>query len=638
MCKVVCVGRRARCVVSRLVREPSDCPMAIFAGLFSDLRKPNTPYFDDYFGPNVWNFKVLASVLFMFATSIFPAITFASLLHRETNSSIGVIEVLLSSCITGSLYSIFSGQPVTIVGVTGPTSILTIATYNMSKRWNIDFIPFYGCAQLWAFVLHLLLVMFNSCQLAKYITDFSCEIFGILIALIYFESGIDDLVIGFKTDVTIGLFEFILAVGLFLSCKIFSEAKMWHIFNDHIRELIADYGPTISVIVWTYIGNSNRHNQNFVVRRLEVPKTFSTTTDRPWLVDLSVLPAWAIFAAILPGFIITVLFFFDHNISSLMAQPKYYHLKKPNTFHWDFLVVGFGLLLTGLLGIPPTCGLIPQSPLHSKSLVTYATSTEENSHSLQHVHHQQVVKVYEQRVSNLSQSVLMGIMCSEPLLRVLHLIPQSLLDGFFLYLGFASFYHNEVAQRLFLISSEKKFHNYYRNYSPLHHDSPPDTMSVEEGGKEMDRDSPQGDPASPSTLAPPAQAGPSSTSTSTTIIPFSSIVGYTAIQSVCVIAIFVIVQTPSEIIFPLLIGVLVPIRMYLLPRYFSAYELSLLDHNHVVDHYPPATDEISVDEGHQECLEVIDDPGAVTVLELSPGGASVSVHPSDYHTLSSSTN
>jgi boron transporter len=616
----------------------------IFTGLVSDLKKPNTSLFNDYFGPNVWNFKVLASVLFMFATSIFPAITFASLLQRETDSNIGVIEVLLSSCITGSLYSIFSGQPVTIVGVTGPTSILTIATYNMAKRWEVDFIAFYGCAQLWAFAMHLGLVMFNSCQLAKYITDFSCDIFGILIALIYFESGIDDLVLGFKKDVTIGLFEFILAIGVYISCKKLSEAKMWHLFNDRVRELIADYGPTISVIVWTYIGNCNRHNENFIVRRLEVPKTFSTTNDRAWLVDFSVLPAWAIFAAILPGFIITVLFFFDHNISSLMAQPTYYHLKKPNTFHWDFLVVGFGVLLTGLLGIPPTCGLIPQSPLHSKSLVTYATSTEGDSQSIQHVHHQRVVKVYEQRVSNLSQSVLMGIMCSQPLLKVLHLIPQSLLDGFFLYLGFASFYHNEVAQRLFLICSEKKFHNYYPKYSTLHnHDHHhhsavnDDEGTGEEHKQDLHLEIDHGKGKDSESLPTPA---PTPSSLSSTIIPFNTIAAYTAVQSISVIIIFVIVQTPSEIIFPLLIGVLVPIRMYLLPRYFSEYELSVLDHNHVVDNPSAASDEDveSIDPGHGECIEVIDDEEEGRGESTNGGGprAIESNHTgsvSDYHTL-----
>jgi hypothetical protein len=45
--------------------------------------------------------KVLASTLFIFFTSLAPAITFSLLLTNVTNDQIGAIEVLLSMCITG---------------------------------------------------------------------------------------------------------------------------------------------------------------------------------------------------------------------------------------------------------------------------------------------------------------------------------------------------------------------------------------------------------------------------------------------------------------------------------------------------------------------------------------------------------
>jgi hypothetical protein len=47
--------------------------------------------------------------------------------------------------------------------------------------------------------------------------------------------------------------------------------------------------------------------------------------------------------------IITVLFAFDHNISSLMAQAKEYQLQKGTAFHFDFLVLGVCLIITGML-------------------------------------------------------------------------------------------------------------------------------------------------------------------------------------------------------------------------------------------------------------------------------------------------
>jgi hypothetical protein len=44
--------------------------------------------------------------------------------------------------------------------------------------------------------------------------------------------------------------------------------------------------------------------------------------------------------AIGPGVILTILFFFDHNVSSILSQKREFHLKKPSAYHWDFFVIG----------------------------------------------------------------------------------------------------------------------------------------------------------------------------------------------------------------------------------------------------------------------------------------------------------
>lgn len=51
-------------------------------------------------------------------------------------------------------------------------------------------------------------------------------------------------------------------------------------------------------------------------------------------------------AALVPAFLITMLFWFDHNVSSKMAQQEEFNLRKPGAYHWDFLV------LSGLVGGP----------------------------------------------------------------------------------------------------------------------------------------------------------------------------------------------------------------------------------------------------------------------------------------------
>jgi len=87
------------------------------------------------------------------------------------------------------------------------------------------------------------------------------------------------------------------------------------------------------------------------------------------------LPIGWIFLAVIPGAIITVLFYFDHEISSIICTIPRYGTKKPGGFAWDIVLLGTTTAVCGILGIPPANGLLPQAPLHSESLLH--TSKEE---------------------------------------------------------------------------------------------------------------------------------------------------------------------------------------------------------------------------------------------------------------------
>ena len=43
--------------------------------------------------------------------------------------------------------------------------------------------------------------------------------------------------------------------------------------------------------------------------------------------------------ALVPALIITILFFFDHNVSSQMVQLKEFNMKKPAAYHYDFALL-----------------------------------------------------------------------------------------------------------------------------------------------------------------------------------------------------------------------------------------------------------------------------------------------------------
>ena len=264
--------------------------------------------------------------------------------------------------------------------------------------------------------------------------------------------------------------------------------------------------------------------------------------------DLSDIPVWGVFSAILPGFIICVLFFFDHNVSSLMAQDPEFNLRKPSAFHWDYLVVGICLLVTGILGIPPTNGLIPQAPLHTKSLIKWEvitdspedggdvtegdsnnnnnTNTNSNNNGPPPAEKFRIVGIHEQRVSNLATSFLIGLMCFRPFLSLIALVPPAALSGLFLFMGVSSFAGNQLAERLCIMVTEPRLRHSSHGFMDINY-------------KELQQ--------------------------------------FSVLQFCCSLAIFGITFTPAQVVFPVLIGILVPFRLVYLPKYFSQESLECLD-------------------------------------------------------------
>lgn len=533
-----------------------------FEGILSDLSQRLPIYFTDYYPSQFCNLKVFASILFIFFTSLGPAVTFSTLLQKETDDQIGTIEVMLSAAITGIIFSLFSGQPLVIVGVTGPVSILTISIFTMTEAWNLHFLAFYGWSQIWAGIMIIILSIFNICSLIHLITRYCCEIFGVLIAVIYLYTGITGIVAHFggKYQMDSSLLQLIITLGTaWLSLQL-AYGKHWLLFNHKIRDIISDYGPTIALIIWTcvpYIGYANHID----IETLDIPTTFQTTSGRSsWFVPLGTLPLWAVFAAILPGFITTVLFVFDHNVSSLLAQAPEFKLKKPSAYHWDFVIVGVNLIVTGILGLPPTNGLIPQAPLHTVSLIKtkriYDPVTEKSRI--------EVVKVYEQRISNLLQSGLMLMMCFPPFLKILKLIPNSALDGLFIYMGVASFSDNQFMERLVLLLTEKRLRH---SPHPFFHQT-----------------------------------------------SFKTVKYFTLLQAIICVIIFLITLTPAAMVFPVLIGVLIPFRQYLLIYIFPPEAVELLDPPH-----KEALPDDSSSEDDDEILEVRGPSEIQEICENHPG-------------------
>lgn len=288
-----------------------------------------------------------------------------------------------------------------------------------------------------------------------YVTTFSTEIFSLLNSIIYFHKAVQELERVHDTlSFAAFLYAIIGAIGTMLVAVFFSTANSWKpLFHRYIRMGLTEYAAAISIIV--FIGMPHIGELASLDRMsLQTSTSFKPTSpDRSvffvhfWQLSI----AW-IFAAIIPGMIITILFFFDHEVSSIICTIDRYGTKKAGGFSWDIVLLGTTTAICGMLGIPPANGLLPQAPLHSESLM----HTEEepvivsvNGDERTEIH--QVQRVHEQRWSAFLHAVAILAFISPPLQHVLGLTPTSVLAGLFIFMGEQSL--SVKYNRPFLIST-----------------------------------------------------------------------------------------------------------------------------------------------------------------------------------------
>ncbi|KAL2932398.1 Boron transporter 4 [Bienertia sinuspersici] len=474
-----------------------------FYGIVNDLNGRLACYKQDWHGGIGSGIGILAPTTYIFFASALPVIAFGEQLSRDTDGSLSTVETLASTAICGIIHSILGGQPLLIVGVAEPTVIMYSYLYNFAKE---------------------------------------------------------------RPD---------LGKELYLAWAGCRRARSWRYGTTRIRGIIADYGVPLMVVVWTGLSFTVPSGvPKGVPRRLVSPLLWQSESVYHWTVakDMFKVPVGYIFAAIIPALMVAGLYFFDHSVASQLAQQKEFNLRKPSAYHYDILVLGFTTLLCGLIGLPPSNGVLPQSPMHTKSLAVLkkqkmvqsakeslrknATTIEmygqmqdvfikmdqnpdplevvkelenlkeavmngdskegkqKNAFKLEHIDNYLPVRVNEQRVSNLLQSVLVG--CAMFAMPVIKLIPTSVLWGYFAFMAIDSLPGSQVLEEA------------HASYVEL--------------------------------------------------VPFKSIAAFTLFQIVYLLICFGVTWIPiAGILFPLPFFFLISVRQHILPKFFLPFHLQELD-------------------------------------------------------------
>ncbi|XP_020041338.1 sodium bicarbonate cotransporter 3 isoform X7 [Castor canadensis] len=163
----------------------------LFGGLILDIKRKAPFFLSDF--KDALSLQCLASILFLYCACMSPVITFGGLLGEATEGSISAIESLFGASLTGIAYSLFAGQPLTILGSTGPVLVFEKILFKFCRDYSLSYLSLRTSIGLWTSFLCIVLVATDASSLVCYITRFTEEAFAALICIIFIYEALEKL-------------------------------------------------------------------------------------------------------------------------------------------------------------------------------------------------------------------------------------------------------------------------------------------------------------------------------------------------------------------------------------------------------------------------------------------------------------
>ncbi|XP_038210344.1 electroneutral sodium bicarbonate exchanger 1 isoform X4 [Zerene cesonia] len=541
----------------------------LFGGLINDLKRKIPWYWSDF--KDALALQCIASWIFLYFACLSPIITFGGLLGEATGKNMAAMESLVSGFVCGMGYGFFSGQPLTILGSTGPVLVFETIVFEFCKQVGWNYMSFRFCIGTWTTVILITLVAIDASALVCYITRFTEENFATLIAFIFIYKAVENVIsIGKKyplktrpdeilnyecyclpsnysrvseqfnwTSVDkesckfyngtlagggcdtkvyvpdVFLMSIILFLGTFAISIILKDFKNSLFFPSKVRQIISDFSVIIAILSMSFLD----YKVGVKTPKLEVPSEFKPTLpSRQWVITpFNGNPIWSALVAILPALLGTILIFMDQQITAVIVNRKENKLKKGCGYHLDLFVLAILIQICSIMGLPWFVAATVLSINHVNSLKVESECAAPGEKP-------QFLGVREQRVTHIL--IFLTIGCSVVLTPVLRHIPMPVLFGVFLYMGVASLKGLQFFDRILIMFMPQKYQ--------------PDHMFLRQ-------------------------------------VPIRRVHIFTAIQLTCLICLWVIKSFSStSILFPLMLVVMIGIRKAL-DLFFTRRELKILD-------------------------------------------------------------
>jgi len=495
------------------------CTLCATSQMRNDILRRRKHYVSDWTDAFKKKRQVIPAVLFLYFACLAPAVSFGTISSEITNGSMGVVEFLLGSGFAGMLYSVFCGQPMAFLAPTGLTLAFISGLFRFCTLRGLPFFPVYAWVGLWTSSFMTLLGISGASKLIRFCTRFTDEVFNGMLSVNFLYEALSSLRRNFVNadpmNLTMPFVALSMALGTFFGTMKVVKFEATKFFNSNVRKIIKNFGPVSMILLFTLL-NLMPWAQKFHVPTLSVPDHFQLAGGRTFLVGLKDVPVNIRLLCAFPAVLLTCLFFMDQNISVRLVNNPDNKLKKGAAYNLDMVALGIITGVLSILGLPWMCGATVQSMNHVRAMAETKLNEETNQ--------MEITEVTETRLTGfIIHAMLASTVLLLPLIKR---IPIPVVSGVFLFLGRKLMIGNTFFMRIPDGFAEK---------SRLSIKNPIQLL----GRKKMNV--------------------------------------YTGVQVLCLLGLFGFKQIPSiTIFFPVMIGVLMSIRAFVLPKYFNEKEFDAL--------------------------------------------------------------